>query len=116
MKNGTNLKVLLVGTALVAILGIAQAQSNVTVYGLLETGVRNSTNQNAAGDSQLQMGDGVLNPSRWGITGSEDLGGGLKAGFTLESGFQVKNGSSINAAVGTLNNDDATKSRLFGRQ
>jgi predicted porin len=93
----------------------AQAQSNVATYGLLETGLRYSTHQNGAGDGQWQIGDGVLNPSRIGFSGSEDLGGGLKASFTLEAGLQLKNGSSVNAAFGTLNNDDASKSRLFGR-
>jgi predicted porin len=109
-----NPKTLLIAT-LLAIAGGAQAQSGVTTYGLLETGLRYSTHQNGAGDDQWQMGDGVLNPSRIGFSGSEDLGGGMKASFTLEAGLQVKNGSSVNAAFGTLNNDDASKSRLFGR-
>jgi predicted porin len=113
--NQKMLKTLLAGSAVLTIASVAQAQSSVTVYGLLETGVRYSTNQNAAGDSQLQMGDGVLNPSRLGFSGTEDLGGGMKASFTLESGLQVKNGRSVNAAFGILNNDDASKERLFGR-
>jgi predicted porin len=42
--------------------------------------------------------------SRWGVFGTEDLGGGLKAVFRLESGFDVNNGSMSQG------------SRLFGRQ
>jgi predicted porin len=112
--NLKNPKTLLVA-ALLAIAGGAHAESSVTTYGLLETGLRYSTHQNTAGDSRWQMGDGVLNPSRIGFSGTEDLGGGMKASFTLEAGLQVKNGSSVSAAFGTLNNDDASKSRLFGR-
>jgi predicted porin len=103
------------GAVLFALAGAAQAQSNVKTYGLLETGLRYSKHQNAAGDNKLELGDGVLNPSRIGFTGSEDLGGGLKALFTLEAGLLLKNGASNNGAIGLLNNDNAGTQRLFGR-
>ena len=77
----------------------AQAQSSVTVSGLLETGIRYSTNQNAAGDSKWSLADGVLNPSRLAFSGNEELGGGLKAVFKLEAGLQMKDGSSINGSI-----------------
>lgn len=82
----------------------ALAQSNVTVYGLLDTGVAYVTNANAAGGSVWRMPTitGTL-PSRIGFKGSEDLGGGLQAVFALESGFGVDTG-----AMGQGN-------RLFGR-
>jgi predicted porin len=116
MKNNVNLRksVLAVG-ALLTIAGAAHAQSNVSMYGSLETGLRYATNQNAAGGNQVQMADGALNPSLFGFTGKEDLGNGMAASFTLEGGLQVKNGSSVNGAFGTLNNDSASTSRLFGR-
>lgn len=72
--------------------GAAQAQINVTLYGLIDTTIRYSTNENAAGDNRLQMTDGVLTGSRWGLRGVEDLGGGLKATFGVESGFAPETG------------------------
>lgn len=92
----------------------AHAQTAVTVSGLLETGIRYSTNQNAAGNNKLSLADGLLNPSRLAFSGSEDLGGGLKALFTLEAGLQMKDGASINGAIGDYN-DPAGRQRLFGR-
>lgn len=82
----------------------AQAQSNITLYGLVDTTIRYSTNENAAGDKKWQMTDGVLTGSRWGLRGVEDLGGGMKALVTLESGFAPDTGTSLQGG------------RLFGRQ
>ena len=62
--------------------GSAFAQSSVTMYGLLDVGY----NFHSAGPgTNVQMGN-FHGPSRFGIKGSEDLGGGLKANFNLESG------------------------------
>ena len=80
----------------------AHAQSSVTLYGLIDAGITYTNNQN--GHSNWQATDGAVNTSRWGLRGSEDLGGGLKAIFTLENGFNVD--------TGTLRQN----SRLFGRQ
>ncbi|RKE39018.1 putative porin [Paraburkholderia sp. BL23I1N1] len=90
---------------LCAAAGTAHAQSSVTLYGLLDTGVEFLTHANAKGDRVVRMPaiTGVY-PSRWGLKGAEDLGGGLKATFVLESGFGVDNGSSLQGG------------RLFGRQ
>lgn len=93
----------------------AYAQSSVTVSGLLETGIRYSTNQNAAGDSKWSVADGLLNPSRLAFSGSEELGGGLKAVFKLEAGLQMKDGASINGSINDYT-DPAAKGRLFGRE
>jgi predicted porin len=81
------------------------AQSQVTMYGIVDTGVEYVTHVNAAGDSVVRMPSltGSL-PSRIGFKGSEDLGGGLQALFVLESGFAADTGS-----MGQGN-------RLFGRQ
>ncbi|RKT22865.1 putative porin [Paraburkholderia sp. RAU2J] len=81
------------------------AQSSVTLYGIIDTGVEYVSHANAAGDSVFRMPaiTGSL-PSRWGLRGVEDLGGGLKALFTLESGFNVRGG------------DMGQGGRLFGRQ
>lgn len=86
--------------------GAAQAQQSVNIYGIIDTAVEHLTNANAAGGSLSRMPSlaGGMFPSRLGFRGSEDLGGGLKAVFTLENGFTPDTG-----AIGQGN-------RLFGRQ
>jgi predicted porin len=72
----------------------AQAQSNVTVYGSFDAGVRNQTNYDAAGNSRMSMSSiGTFNSNRLGFRGVEDLGGGLNAHFTLETGFNTGTGA-----------------------
>ncbi|TKC91586.1 porin [Trinickia terrae] len=80
----------------------AHAQSSVTLYGLIDAGI--TYTNNAGGHTRWQEQSGAINGSRWGLRGSEDLGGGLKAIFTLENGFNINNG--------TLGQN----SREFGRQ
>ena len=64
----------------------AAAQSNVTLYGRLDTSIE-SQKQGAVSVSQM-----TDNASRWGMRGTEDLGGGLKAAFGLEYGYGVDTG------------------------
>ncbi len=77
-----------------ALLGVvvnpAFAQSSVTLYGLIDAGIAYTNNQ--SGSKNIQTTSGAVNGSRWGLRGSEDLGGGLKAIFTLENGFNIDNG------------------------
>ncbi|AWV05617.1 porin (plasmid) [Burkholderia sp. JP2-270] len=68
----------------------AVAQSTVTLYGLVDEGI-NYTN-NVKGNKQFSLQSGSVQGSRWGMKGAEDLGGGLKAVFQLESGFNINNG------------------------
>lgn len=77
--------------------GAAQAQSSVQVYGLLDVGVENANNQNAAGNSATRVISGGMNTSRWGVRGTEDLGGGLKAVFNLEGGILMDTGAQDGA-------------------
>ena len=70
--------------------GAAHAQSTVTLYGLIDAGITYTSNQGGA--HNVQETSGAVNGSRWGLRGSEDLGGGLKAIFTLENGFSVATG------------------------
>ncbi len=70
---------------------VAHAQSAVTLYGILDEGVNWTSNSNGA--HQYNMTSGVASGSRWGLRGSEDLGGGLKAVFVLENGFDVGSGA-----------------------
>ncbi|KXU84674.1 porin [Caballeronia megalochromosomata] len=73
-----------------AVSGIAYAQSSVLLYGIVDEGFQ--FNNNAGGKRQYYLASGELNGSRWGLRGSEDLGGGLKAIFVLENGFDVNTG------------------------
>lgn len=84
----------------------AFAQSNVTIYGVVDAAI----GFGSAGDNDFNgIVDGVLSGNRVGFRGSEDLGGGLKAVFQLEQGFDIGNGYS--SAGGA---DSA--SRSFNRQ
>jgi predicted porin len=79
----------------------AQAQDNVTVFGILDTYVDASK----AGDrSIVRVQSGAISGSRLGFRGSEDLGDGMKAIFLLEAGINVDDGTSGQGGV------------LFGRQ
>jgi len=80
----------------------ALAQSTVTLYGLVDEGLDYVSN--IGGHSQFQLASGFLQGSRFGLRGSEDLGGGLKAVFQIENGFNASNGK---LAQGGL---------MFGRQ
>lgn len=92
-----------------AVAGLASvpafAQTNVTVYGLLDLGFSYRTdNINSAVDSRSGIDSGMANGSRVGFRGTEDLGNGLKAGFVLEQGMGVDTGASNQGG------------RTFGRQ
>lgn len=80
----------------------AHAQSTVTLYGLVDEGV--DFNSNLLGQRQWKMSSGDAQGSRWGLKGAEDLGGGFKAVFQLENGFDVNNGRLMQGG------------REFGRQ
>lgn len=101
------MKLKLLGLAVLGTLSTtAMAQSSVTMYGSIDGGVRNLTNVDPAGDSQLTMAsNGTFRSNRLGFKGSEELGGGLKANFVLEAGFVT--------ATGALNN---TNNQLFQRE
>jgi len=84
------LSVLIVsGTSVIA--EQSYAQSSVTLYGVVDTAI--SYNTNAKGSSQWFLNSGNAGGNRWGLTGNEDLGGGLAAIFKLENGFSSTNGS-----------------------
>ena len=86
--------------------GGAYAQSSVTLYGVVDAGLTYANkvpNGNGGGSSRVGLDSGGLSGSRWGLRGVEDLGGGLKGIFNLESGFNLDNGTS------------AQNNRLFGR-
>ena len=106
-------KTLIAFAALSAIAGMAQAQSTVTIYGLLDGNIQ-SLKTSVAGSgaqagtiqnlTQAKIDAAGLNGSRWGIRVSEDLGGGLAVVGNLESGFNLDTGSSAQGGL------------LFGRR
>lgn len=98
--------------------GAAHAQSSVTLYGVMETGLRYSTNNDADGHGKAEMAGGYYSGSRFGIRGSEDLGNGLKAVFHLVSGFAPDTGvgSTNDMGLGGYKPTTPATSRLFGRQ
>jgi predicted porin len=81
--------------------GAAYAQSSVTLYGAMDMGVNFTSNAN--GHHAFAMVSGDTWESSFGMKGTEDLGNGLSALFTLESGFNGANGQSNEGG------------RLFGR-
>ncbi|MGA7779496.1 MAG: porin [Paraburkholderia sp.] len=68
----------------------AHAQSSVTLYGTLDAGLVYTNNQ--GGHNNWQQGSGTVSDTYFGLRGSEDLGGGLHAIFTLEDGFNLNSG------------------------
>ena len=94
--------------ALLAIAGTAQAQSAVTLYGIVDDGF--NWTSNSGGHNLYNMSSGVMQASRWGLRGKEDLGGGLGALFVLENGFDLNTGSLAQK------NRGSTQGLMFGRQ
>ncbi len=79
---------LIIAAALASVGTSALAQSTVTLYGRVNVTVERQKIGNVT-DNKMQN-----NSSRWGLKGSEDLGGGMKAGFQLESGFSPATGTA----------------------
>lgn len=95
-------KFALVPAALALMSAGALAQTNVTIYGIVDAGVVRESGGTAG--SVTNISSGIASGSRLGFRGKEDLGGGLSAIFTLENGFNADTGQ---AGQGGL---------LFGRQ
>ncbi|WP_250519182.1 porin [Caballeronia sp. ATUFL_M1_KS5A] len=81
---------------------LSSAQSSVTLYGLIDTGITWSSNQH--GSSNLEMSSGKLSGTRWGMRVTENFGGGWRALGVLENGFNSANGAALQ------------NGRMFGRQ
>jgi predicted porin len=86
----------------VALCNVAHAQNSVTLYGIIDEGLDFTTN--AGGNRSYQMVSGDTAGSRFGLKGSEDLGGGMKTIFQLENGFNTNTGTMGQGGL------------LFGRQ
>lgn len=98
-----------ISATLLAASAEAHAQSSITLYGALDESI--SFNSNVNGGRRYGLDDGAGGSNKWGIKGIEDLGGGMKAVFRLESGFS--------ASRGTLSGQppqNGTSTYLFNRQ
>jgi predicted porin len=98
------MKKLLLAVGLAATFGFAQAQSSVTVYGIMDAGFVGSsykgTGTSATTDqNSFSLGSGAQSASRLGFRGVEDMGGGTSAFFTMEMGLTPQS-----TTVSTLNN------------
>ena len=97
-------KTLLAAALALGFTGVAQAETSVTLYGILDGGIGY---QQIKGDNfktrKTGMISGVQNGNRWGLRGTEDLGNGLQVVFQVESGFDLSTGQSQQGG------------RLFGR-
>jgi predicted porin len=78
--------------------GLAQAQSNLVIWGILDAGVRYDSG--ATSGSMKSVGSGQSAASRMTFSGTEDLGSGLKASFVLETGLSLDTGLGANNPPG----------------
>ncbi|NML99123.1 porin [Paraburkholderia sp. RP-4-7] len=100
-----SLKLLLICGVAGSLSAGAHAQSSVTLYGIVDSGVEYVSHTSKTGSGDLfRLNTGNRINSRWGVTGKEDLGDGLRSIFTLESGIAMNNGTLQQGG------------RLFGRQ
>lgn len=70
----------------------ALAQSSVQLYGIVDAGVMHW--DRGGGQKSWAVQSGIGSGSRWGLRGTEDLGGGLRASFVLEGGFDLDTGAA----------------------
>ncbi len=115
-------KLVMAAAVLGAFAGAAQAQTSVTLYGIADGNVRfDHTNIGTL----KGVGSGGESGARWGLRGSEDLGGGLKANFILEQGFDIGDNASPQGSIGggasagvggsSTANHTSSGSRIFSR-
>ena len=95
--------------------GLAHAQTgeSVTLYGLADVGITSVSGLKAG--TVTQVASGIMEGSRWGIKGNEDMGGGYKAIFTLEARVEADTGASSNRPIsGTQLSDRFSQATLLG--
>lgn len=98
MKNRIALAI---SALLAAVCAPASAQGTVTIYGVVDAGVeyqKSTAGSSGAATRSTNLVNGTFGASRLGFRGSEDLGGGLRAFFALENGFNVDDGTVTGAA------------------
>jgi predicted porin len=88
---------LLAGLMAVGSVAPVLAQSNVTIYGIADTGIQVS--RNGGNDKTVKVVSGIADGSRLGFKGLEDLGGGYKTIFTLEARVEFDTGRQVTGNV-----------------
>ncbi len=93
-------KLLIATAALAMVAGTAQAQSSVTVYGIVDTSYMSTETKSSAATPVIAKtsslgADGAMQGTRLGFRGTEDLGGGMKANFNIELGLETTNDGMI---------------------
>lgn len=112
----------LVALAALAVVGAASAQSTVTLYGVVDMAVSQLSDKSTLGGANVEITkngitSGILSRSRFGLKGTEDLGGGLKANFVLE--YQVEpdeKATSMTNRAGTVGLSGNFGALTVGRQ
>jgi predicted porin len=97
--------------------GLASAQGTdaptVTLYGVADGGITHVSG--LKGGSVTQVASGIMEGSRWGLKGNEDLGGGYRTVFTLESRVELDTGSTSNRPIsGSQLSDRFSQATLMG--
>ena len=77
----------------------AMAQSSLTLYGNIDASVVSASGIGADKDRRTSFGEGNWAPSVWGVQGTEDLGGGMRALFQLEGGYNAGTGAIANGGT-----------------
>jgi len=127
-----NKKLVGLGLLLAANGAFAQSATNsaVELYGIIDISVARvenslstdgnfpntvspvSATKTSIGNSVTGLVNGGIQGSRWGIRGTEDLGSGLSAFYTLESGFNAQDGALGNSAASLAKVDPSVKTRM----
>ncbi|MBP8306542.1 MAG: porin [Burkholderiaceae bacterium] len=77
-----------------AVPALGQAQTNVTMYGIADAAIASVRSGNPGTRNTIRLDSGTQSTSRWGIRGTEELGGGLKALFNFEAQMTVDDGTA----------------------
>ena len=106
--------------------GAALAQSNVTLYGVIDVGFQYIDPSASGAASTRGINSGIQSGNRWGLRGSEALSPNLNAVFTIEGGFSLDTGTLGQASAACAGTpisptnsvicSGASQNRLFGRQ
>jgi predicted porin len=100
---GNSMKKSLLALAVLGVFaGAAQAQTGVQIYGVADVGLERTKTD--PGQTTTRLSSGIQSGSRLGFRGTEDLGGGMSASFTLENGYDISTGAMGQGGT------------LFGRQ
>jgi len=75
------------------------AQSGLTLYGNVDASVVSTSDIGPTSERRTSFGEGNWAASVWGVKGTEDLGGGMRAHFRLEGGFNSGNGAIANGGT-----------------